>query len=80
MDMYYRMSNTSERKKASLPPKRGQIKAQVFNSLVNSVASAISKTRESLRNVIANGGGSGSASSTPPPSGYNSEANSSDVS
>ncbi|TKY48482.1 hypothetical protein E2542_SST25901 [Spatholobus suberectus] len=74
------MSSTPQRKKASLPPKRGQIKAQIFNSLVNSVTSTIAKTGESLRNVIGNGGGSGSATSTPPPSGYNSESNSSDVS
>ncbi|KAG4945310.1 hypothetical protein AAZX31_15G042500 [Glycine max] len=76
------MSETPQRKKASLPPKRGQIKAQIFTSLVNSVASTISKTGESLRNVIGNGvnSGSGYASSTPPPSsGYNSETNSSDV-
>ncbi|KAJ1395111.1 hypothetical protein SESBI_33638 [Sesbania bispinosa] len=67
-------SSTPQKKKASFPPKRGQIKAEIFNGFVSSVASTVSKVGESLRNVIGNGGGS--ASSTPPPSGYNSESNS----
>lgn len=81
------MSGTPQKKKSNLPPKRGQIKAQIFSSLVDSVSSTISKTGESIRNVFEKSGGdsgSGSASassaSTPPPSGYNSETNNSDVS
>ncbi|KOM44234.1 hypothetical protein LR48_Vigan05g183900, partial [Vigna angularis] len=80
-----RMSGTPQKKKSNLPPKRGQIKAQIFSSLVDSVSSTISKTGESILNVFGKSGGdSGSASassaSTPTPSGYNSETNNSDVS
>ena len=66
-------SSTPEKKKASFPPKRGQIKAEIFNGLVTTVVSTISKVGESVRNIIGNGGGS--ESSTPPPSTYNSEGN-----
>ena len=70
-------SSTPEKKKASFPPKRGQIKAEIFNGLVTTVVSTISKVGESVRNIIGNGGnkGGGSESSTPPPSTYNSEGN-----
>ncbi|CAJ1956032.1 unnamed protein product [Sphenostylis stenocarpa] len=60
------MSETPQKKKPSLPPKRGQIKAQIFSSLVNSVSSTISKTGESIRNVI--GGNGGDSGSGPPDS------------
>ncbi|KAK4255017.1 hypothetical protein QN277_008080 [Acacia crassicarpa] len=59
------------------PPKRGnKIKAQMFEGLIKSVASAVSKAGESLGKVNGGGGGNsgGSASSTPLTSAYNSDA------
>lgn len=60
------------------PPRRGRIKAQIFNGLVKSVVSKVSKAGESLGRLTGNGGGGGggSASSTSPRSAYNSEGKS----
>ncbi|QHN76984.1 hypothetical protein HN51_054422 [Arachis hypogaea] len=76
------MASTPEKKRSSFPPKRGQIKAEIFNGLASSVVSTVSRVGESLRNMIGNGGTSPSSSSTstPPPSAYNSEGNNDDVS
>lgn len=65
---------------SGLPPKRGQIKAQIFESLKKAVLSVASKSGETLgirRSSGGHGDASGSsASATPPPSGYNSDWNS----
>nr|POE78872.1 hypothetical protein CFP56_69279 [Quercus suber] len=63
-------SSTPQKEKSRLPPKRGQIKARIFESFVKKVASTASK----LVKIGGKGGGSeGSASSKS--SAYNSEAN-----
>ncbi len=77
-------SNNQNKKSTSLPPKRGQVKAHIFESFVNTVVSAVSvvsvvsKVGEKIVGRIRGEGGSGgnSASSTPPPSSYNSDGNS----
>ncbi|KAH7863797.1 hypothetical protein Vadar_022130 [Vaccinium darrowii] len=69
-------SNTSNQRSASLPPKRGQIKARIFESLVKTISSVASKTGEKLGMTQGEGGGgSSSASNSPPPSTYNSDVN-----
>ncbi|KAL2328673.1 hypothetical protein Fmac_022100 [Flemingia macrophylla] len=61
-------NSTILNKKASLPPpRRGQIKAQIFSGMVKFVASKFSKGDGDLNN------GGASAKSTPPPSDYNSD-------
>lgn len=54
-------------------PRRGQIKAQIFNVFIKSVVSTVSKAGESIGKFSGNGGAGGSASSTPPHSAYNSD-------
>ena len=65
---------------SGLPQKRGQIKAQIFESLKKAVLSVVSKSGETL-GIRRSSGGHGDASgssapATPPPSGYNSDWNS----
>ncbi|KAF3973211.1 hypothetical protein CMV_003358 [Castanea mollissima] len=68
-------SNSS--KNTNFPPKRGQIKARIFGSLANSVVSAASKVGEAVGRMVGEGGsGRNSASSTPPPTAYNSDGSS----
>ncbi|ONI00471.1 hypothetical protein PRUPE_6G090700 [Prunus persica] len=70
-------STPQEKKNTNRPPKRGQIKVQIFENLVKAVASSMtSKPGAQGRNRGEEGGGGGSASQTPPPSAYNSDANS----
>ncbi|KAL7173576.1 hypothetical protein ACSBR2_032937 [Camellia fascicularis] len=78
------MATTPPNPPKSLPPKRGQIKAQIFASCVNKIASITSKAGEALGKNRSGGGrgggggGSGSGSftsGTPPPSTYNSDGN-----
>ncbi|KAK3442224.1 hypothetical protein EUGRSUZ_B02450 [Eucalyptus grandis] len=55
-----------------LPPKRGQIKAQIFEGFVKTLSSAAAKAG----NAIGLGStGATSGTGSPPPSGYNSEGN-----
>ncbi|KAI8573775.1 hypothetical protein RHMOL_Rhmol01G0302200 [Rhododendron molle] len=70
-------SNPSNKPTTSLPPKRGQIKARIFESLVKTISSVASKTGEALGRIRKEGGGSGSGSNSdsPPPSTYNSDMN-----
>jgi hypothetical protein len=73
--MAFAYSNSS-----SFPPKRGQIKAQIFESLAKTVVSRASKLGKAVGRIIGEGGSGsgsgGSASSTPPLSAYNSDGNS----
>jgi len=62
-------STTDHNRKPSLPPRRGQIKAQIFSSLVKFVVTSFSKDEQDKGDD--NGGAS--AKSTPPPSDYNSD-------
>ncbi|KAH1142062.1 hypothetical protein AAZX31_12G070100 [Glycine max] len=62
-------NSTVHNKKTSFPPKRGQIKAQIFSNLVKIVASKFSKDEKDDDDK--NGGDS--AISTPPPSAYSSD-------
>ncbi|XVF20177.1 hypothetical protein REPUB_Repub11eG0175600 [Reevesia pubescens] len=71
-------STTPQRKKKEthVLPRRGQIKAQIFASMVKAVVSAPSKVKEVLRKNKGEGSDGKSSSSTtttPPQSGYNSE-------
>ncbi|KAK2643249.1 hypothetical protein Ddye_025012 [Dipteronia dyeriana] len=69
---------TPQKKKneRTLPPKRGKIKAKIFETLVNKVVGTTSKA-DGRGAAEKNGGeGSDSATTTPPPSAYNSDANS----
>ncbi|TQD99171.1 hypothetical protein C1H46_015181 [Malus baccata] len=68
-------SSTSQEKKTTrLPPRRGKIKAEVFENIVKALVIMASKPagREKNREE----GGGNSASTTPPPTAYNSDANS----
>ncbi|OIW05780.1 hypothetical protein TanjilG_23566 [Lupinus angustifolius] len=67
-------SLTHDKDKANLPPKRGQIKAQIFSSFVKFVTSKGEKITEN--NDDNNNNAGGSASTTPPPSAYNSDVSS----
>ncbi|XWS28921.1 hypothetical protein CRYUN_Cryun25bG0113400 [Craigia yunnanensis] len=67
-----------KKKEKQIPPRRGQIKAQIFESMVKTVSSAASKAKEALRKSKEEGNEGKSSSSTttnPPQSGYNSEEN-----
>lgn len=68
------MVSTSQKKKAKLPPKRGNIKAQILSNLIKFVASSVSKDGKSKENGDNEDGGS--TTSTPPPSAYNSDVSS----
>ncbi|CAK9172945.1 unnamed protein product, partial [Ilex paraguariensis] len=64
-------SNPPQTQTTNLPPKRGQIKAQIFESLMGTVVSVTSKVGEALRRWARDGGGGGSsASASSPPSAY----------
>ncbi|PSS28945.1 Junctophilin-1 like [Actinidia chinensis var. chinensis] len=67
--------NPSKKQNPSFPPKRGQIKAQIFESWVNALSLAVSKAGEALGRIRRGGVGSsgGSTSESPPPSAYNSD-------
>ncbi|KAK7854456.1 hypothetical protein CFP56_032252 [Quercus suber] len=70
-------SNTQKKKTTSLPPRRGQVKAHIFESLANTFASVVSKVGEVVAKIKGEGGSEGnSSSSTPPRSSYNSDGNS----
>ncbi|KAF2321882.1 hypothetical protein GH714_003398 [Hevea brasiliensis] len=70
-------STTSQKdKKRNFPPKRGQIKAQIFQSLTKTVSSWVTKAGEALkrdRGHGADGGISSSTASTSPFSTFNSD-------
>ncbi|KAL5056002.1 hypothetical protein RYX36_036684 [Vicia faba] len=68
------MVSTSQKEKPNLPPKRGNIKAQIFSNLIKFVASSISKDAKSKENYDNKDGGS--TTSTPPSSAYNSDVSS----
>jgi hypothetical protein len=70
------MASTPQKEKANFPPKRGNIKAQIFNSMIKFVASSISRDGKSKENGDNKEGGGGSTTSTPPPSAYNSDVSS----
>lgn len=69
-------STPQEKKTASFPPRRGQIKAKIFESLVKAVTNMTSKPEAQGKNRGEGSGGGGSASTTSPPSAYSSDANS----
>lgn len=63
-----------------LPPKRGRIKAQIFESLAGTVYDVAAKAGEALAKIpLGNGGRDGggsnstSAATSPPPSAYDSD-------
>ena len=67
-----------KKKEMQIPLRRGQIKAQIFESMVKTVISAASKAKESLgkgKGEGSEGKSSSSTTTTPPQSGYNSEGN-----
>ncbi|WJX50319.1 hypothetical protein P8452_36641 [Trifolium repens] len=70
------MASTPQKEKANLPPKRGKIKAHIFNSMIKFVASSISTDGKSKENGDSKDGSGGSTTSTPPPSTYNSDVSS----
>ncbi|KAF3453976.1 hypothetical protein FNV43_RR04418 [Rhamnella rubrinervis] len=63
-------SKTQKKEKRRVPPKRGQIKGQIFENLIKSVVSMVSKAGETGETS-----GGTSASATPPASAYNSDGN-----
>ncbi|KAB2606776.1 hypothetical protein D8674_006493 [Pyrus ussuriensis x Pyrus communis] len=69
-------SASQEKKAATCPPRRGQIKAKIFESLVKAVTNMTSKPGAQGKNGGEGSGGGGSASTTSPPSAYSSDANS----
>ncbi|GLT33839.1 hypothetical protein SLA2020_083970 [Shorea laevis] len=66
-------SANQKKRETNPPPRRGQIKAQILEKLCKAVVSAVSKAGESHKRNGADG--KSSASTTPSPSGYNSDAN-----
>ncbi|KAE8656846.1 Detected protein of unknown function [Hibiscus syriacus] len=74
------MSMKNKKKVTRFPPRRGQVKAQIFESIVKSVASVASKgkAKEAMAKNEAednDGKSSSSGTSTPPQSGYASQGN-----
>lgn len=69
-------STPQEKKTASFLPRRGQIKAKIFESLVKAFTNMTSKPEAQGKNRGEGSGGGGSASTTSPPSAYSSDANS----
>ncbi|RXI04492.1 hypothetical protein DVH24_038766 [Malus domestica] len=67
-------STPKEKKTTTLPPRRGKIKGKIFRILVKAVIKMASKLGARRNNRKE--GGRNSASVTPPPSAYNSDANS----
>jgi hypothetical protein len=68
-------ANTEKKSNGSFDiPKRGQVKAQMFDSLAKTLVSAASKVGKALGGAAGSGGNS--AATTPPPSAYNSDGNS----
>ncbi|KAM0999649.1 hypothetical protein ACFX15_006143 [Malus domestica] len=67
-------SMSQEKKTTRFPPRRGKIKAEVFESIVKAVVKRASKPAGQEKNREEGGGNS--ASTTPPPTAYNSDANS----
>ncbi|XVF46418.1 hypothetical protein PTKIN_Ptkin03bG0025000 [Pterospermum kingtungense] len=66
------------KKETQFPPRRGKIKAQIFESIIKTMVSAASKAKEVLgknRGEGSDGKNSSSTTTTPPQSGYNSEGN-----
>ncbi|OMO91437.1 hypothetical protein COLO4_18387 [Corchorus olitorius] len=61
-------------RETSLPPKRGQVKAQIFESMAKTVVSAF-KAFVGNKGEGSDGKSSSSATTTPPESGYNSAGN-----
>lgn len=57
----------------NLPPKRGKIKAQIFESIGETIATAASKAGEALGFIKKEEGGGGSVSATSTPPAYNSD-------
>ncbi|KAM7527868.1 hypothetical protein LguiB_031278 [Lonicera macranthoides] len=55
------------------PPKRGKIKAQIFESIGETIITAASKAGEALGLIKKEGGGGGSVSTSSNPSAYNSD-------
>ncbi|GKV01112.1 hypothetical protein SLEP1_g13695 [Rubroshorea leprosula] len=66
-----------KKKQVRLLPKRGQVKAKMFEILCKTVFSAFSKSEESHKRSGGEGGGDGrsSTSVTSTPSGYSTDAN-----
>ncbi|KAK7404653.1 hypothetical protein VNO78_05608 [Psophocarpus tetragonolobus] len=62
-------NSTVHNKTKTLPPRRGQITAQILSSLVKIVASSFSKDEKDKPDNI----GGGSATTTPPPTDYNND-------
>ncbi|TYH16301.1 hypothetical protein ES288_A05G106400v1 [Gossypium darwinii] len=70
----------TKKKKTQFPPRRGRVKAQIFESIVKTVVSAASKTKEEMgknKSEVCDGKScsSSSTTSTPPQSGYTCEGN-----
>ncbi|KAI3461485.1 hypothetical protein Pfo_018148 [Paulownia fortunei] len=72
--------NPPRNQNVTLPPKRGRVKAQIFESLAGTVSYVASKARQALAKIGGGGGGGSSDSSTststttsPPPSAYASD-------
>ncbi|PPR91487.1 hypothetical protein GOBAR_AA29200 [Gossypium barbadense] len=70
----------TKKKKTQFPPRRGRVKAQIFESIVKTVVSAASKTKEEMGKNKSEGCdgkscSSSSTTSTPPQSGYTCEGN-----
>lgn len=70
----------TKKKETQIPPRRGRVRAQIFESIVKTVASAVSKTKEKMGKQKREGYdgkscSSSSTTSTPPQSGYTSEGN-----
>ncbi|KAF5751509.1 hypothetical protein HS088_TW02G00523 [Tripterygium wilfordii] len=67
---------TDSSRNARFAPKRGKIKAQIFESMVKKVVSVFSDAGVAPReNKEETGKGGGSASVSPPPSAYSSDGN-----
>ncbi|XP_021889791.1 uncharacterized protein LOC110808571 [Carica papaya] len=67
-------NKNNEGKTRTLPPRRGQVKAQIFESFVKNVTYAATKLNKAIvRNLGGGEKGSSDSSTTPPPSGYNSD-------
>lgn len=65
-------TSQNDRNRTTLPPRRGQIKAQIFESMVKAAKAAAAAAFLGIRNSR---GDSSNSDDTPPPSTYNSDGN-----
>lgn len=68
-------TSQNDRNRTTLPPRRGQIKAQIFESMVKAAKAAAAAAAAAFLGIRNSRGDSSNSDDTPPPSTYNSDGN-----